>query len=93
MLDLNIFREEINEFLQSSIDGFMTNHGSPTAIGVYTCPQSGWMSGNFNISRSLEEVGFNCPDFEFVEFTAGATYAGERICTGTFPLSTERSGI
>lgn len=39
---------------------------SPPRLLAYT--KYGWISLNFNIEQTIEEVDYNCPDFEYVEF-------------------------
>lgn len=68
MIDLNKNKQEIIDFLNSSIDRFLKNNEKPNSIGVYCCPWAGWITTNFNISKNIAETENNCPDFEFVEF-------------------------
>lgn len=68
MVNFNDSSELIENFIQSSINKFILEEGTPTSVGVYCCPWSGWITTHFNINRTLEETDNNCPDFEFVEY-------------------------
>ena len=69
MIDLDKHSSIIEKFVQASIDKFKTEKNKgPVSIGIYCCPWAGWLTTNFNITRTLEETENNCPDFEFVEF-------------------------
>lgn len=68
MINLNIYTQEIKDFLTSSIERFQKENERPNSIGVYCCPWSGWLTTNFNINKDITETENNCPDFEVVEF-------------------------
>jgi hypothetical protein len=68
MIVLNQYENRIKSFIETSIKRFNEAHGQFSAIGIYCCPWSGWISTNFNLHKSIEESYTNCPDFEFVEF-------------------------
>lgn len=68
MVDLNKKTKDIKEFFNSSINRFQEENRRPSAIGVYCCPWSGWITINFNITKKIVDTENNCPDFEFVEF-------------------------
>ena len=67
MVVLDNYKSKIDEFIVESAQKFETLHGNPNSIGIYCCPWSGWLTINFNLNKSLQETGDNCPDFEFVE--------------------------
>lgn len=69
MLNLDNYISKIENFIQASIQKFQSEHQNPTSIGIYCCLSAGWLTMNFNISRTVSETQNNCPDFEFVEFT------------------------
>ena len=68
MVDLNKKTKDIKEFFNSSINRFQEENRRPSAIGIYCCPWSGWITINFNITKKIVDTENNCPDFEFVEF-------------------------
>ena len=68
MIELEKYNDEIERFIRESIKRFENEIREPSSIGIYCCPWSGWISMNFNVTKTLEETGMNCPDFEFVEF-------------------------
>ncbi len=68
MLILDNYSEQIESFITASIAKFMSENGLPSSIGVYCCPWAGWMTTNFNLVKTAGETGYNCPDYEFVEF-------------------------
>ncbi len=68
MLFLDSYNDKIEKFILECIQNFKAQHGDPNSIGIYCCPWSGWLTTNFNITKSLEETKNNCPDFEFAEF-------------------------
>lgn len=68
MVNFNDSSELIENFIQSSINKFILEEGTPSSVGVYCCPWAGWITTNFNINSTLEETENNCPDFEFVEY-------------------------
>jgi hypothetical protein len=61
--------EIITNFILDSIEKFKNHNGEFTSLGIYCCPTYNWITTCFNIDRSLEDAFYNCPDFEFVEFT------------------------
>lgn len=68
MIDLNHSDKRIKEFINNSILKFKEEHKEPNSIGVYCCPWSGWLTTNYNLTKTIEETDNNCPDFEYVEF-------------------------
>lgn len=68
MVVLDNYKEKISDFIFESVDKFTVQHGDPSSVGIYCCPWSGWVSVNFNRSKSFEETNQNCPDFEYVEY-------------------------
>lgn len=60
---------QIENFIQNSIQKFQLENGKPSSIGIYCCPWAGWLTINYNISKSIDETYMNCPDFEVVEFS------------------------
>ena len=68
MIDLKENIKIVEEFISKNISKFQKENGTPKTIGIYSHPVYGWVSINFNKTKTLEEVGSNCPDFEFPEF-------------------------
>jgi hypothetical protein len=68
-IQLNKDTTRIKEFITKAIYNFEKQHGNPKSIGVYSCPWAGWITMNFNLTKKLEEADWNCPDFEFVEYS------------------------
>jgi hypothetical protein len=68
MLELEPYKIQITEFITDSINRFIAENGPPSSIGIYCCPWAGWLTINFNKSKTLTQTKNNCPDFEFVEF-------------------------
>ncbi len=68
MVDINNYFSQIEEFIQNSVEKFITENGNPNSIGVYCCPWAGWLTTNFNLVKTINETQNNCPDFEFVEY-------------------------
>lgn len=68
MVKLDNSKDMIKEFIVKSTQRFLTENEHPNSIGIYCCPWSGWITTNFNISRSLSETENIYPDFEFVEY-------------------------
>lgn len=68
MLELKNDINNIQQFIIAGLEKFTSEVNGPSVMGVYCCPWSGWISLNFNISRSLNGEDYNCLDFEFVEF-------------------------
>lgn len=68
MTDLDNTTGKIKAFLNASILKFQSENNTPSSIGVYCCPWSGWISMHFNATKKLDETKNNCLDFEFVEF-------------------------
>ena len=68
IIQLDKYTKSIKEFIVKVICDFEKKYGAPQSIGIYSCPWSGWISMNFNLTKQLEEVYYNCPDFEFVEY-------------------------
>lgn len=68
MIDLRRDVAQIEGFLRKGINRFRLEYEPPKAIGIYSSPKYGWISLNFNIEQTIEEVDYNCPDFEYVEF-------------------------
>ena len=68
MVILDQYESQIERFIQSSVERFKMEIGSPSSVGIYCCPWAGWLTSNFNLSKTLQEAYSNCPDFEFVEF-------------------------
>lgn len=69
MINLEDYTQSIQEFITSSRINFLKEYGRPNSIGIYCCPWAGWISTNFNTMKTLEDVHYNCPNFEFVEFS------------------------
>ena len=69
MLKLKEFNQRIVTGIKQAISAFSQEHKEPKAIGIYSCPSSGWVSINFNKKKNISQVDSNCPDFEFVEFS------------------------
>jgi|GEM_PF-1481543 len=67
MIDIRKDISKIKAFIKSGIMDFEKSKGTPSAVGVYSCPEYGWVSLNFNKVKTIEEASSNCPDFEFVE--------------------------
>jgi hypothetical protein len=68
MVNLNDNSSEIKAFILDGIAKFDRQEGDANSVGIYACPWGGWISLNFNKSKTLESTFNNCPDFEFVEF-------------------------
>ncbi|RYX82638.1 hypothetical protein EON73_04205 [bacterium] len=68
MVILDDYLSQIDNFILTSIEKFTSENKPPSSIGIYCCPWAGWLTTNFNTSKTLEETENNCPDFEFVEF-------------------------
>ena len=68
MINLDDNVKDIEKFIQNSIEKFCVKKGIPTSIGIYCCPSSGWISTNFNLTKTLLETENNCADFQYVEF-------------------------
>jgi hypothetical protein len=68
MIDLENSEENIRKFIVDSIESFKIQNGKFTSIGVYCCPWMGWISMCFNVDKPLSATGYNCPDFDVVEF-------------------------
>ncbi|MDP9079672.1 MAG: hypothetical protein M3O71_19770 [Bacteroidota bacterium] len=68
MVELINDREPITQFIIEGLEKFVVEVGKPSIMGIYCCPWSGWITLNFNVTFSLEEQNYSCPDFEFVEF-------------------------
>ena len=68
MIILEDYNVNIHKFISEAVEDFKTLHGNPDSIGIYCCPWAGWISINFNLTKSIQEAHHNCPDFEFVEF-------------------------
>lgn len=69
MIDIDKHSSIIEKFIKASIEKFkIETNENPQSIGIYCCPWAGWLTTNFNINKTLDETGNNCPDFEFVEF-------------------------
>lgn len=68
ILNLDLLKKTIFKMVQDSINKFEIEKGIPNSVGIYCCPRGGWISINFNISKTIEQTLFNCPDFEFLEF-------------------------
>lgn len=68
MLNLDHDLQKIEDFIQDSIQKFQTESGQPSSIGIYCCPWAGWLTTNFNLSKTLEETQNNCPDFQVVAY-------------------------
>jgi hypothetical protein len=68
MLYLDTYSNQVEEFIQNSIEIFQAENGIPNSIGIYCCPWAGWLSLNFNLDKTLSETDNNCPEFQFVEF-------------------------
>lgn len=68
MVILDNYSEQIEDFIATSIMKFISENSLPASIGIYCCPWAGWMTTNFNLVKTAGEAGYNCPDFEFVEF-------------------------
>ena len=68
MINLKDNFSTIETFISKNISKFKQENGTPKTIGIYSHPVYGWVSINFNKTKTLEETESNCPDFEFVEF-------------------------
>jgi len=68
MVELKNDIEKINQFIIAGLEKFTEEVSIPSVMGIYCCPWMGWISLNFNITHSLNEEDYYCPDFEFVEF-------------------------
>jgi len=68
MVDLNDYANEIAEFITSSALSFKQEAGTFNSLGVYCCPWAAWITTNFNKTKTLEEAGHNCSDFEIVGY-------------------------
>ena len=68
MLILDNYKDKIEDFISMSIEKFKVENGEPSSVGIYCCPWAGWLTTNFNSSKTIEETHSNCPDFEFVAF-------------------------
>jgi hypothetical protein len=68
MITLEDSKEKITNFIIDSIEAFKIQNGKFTSIGVYCCPWMGWISMCFNVDKALSATGYNCPDFDVVEF-------------------------
>jgi hypothetical protein len=68
MIELNDYNYSITTFLISSLEKFNPENNQRITLGIYCCPWSGWITTNFNLTKTLEGDELNCPDFEFVEF-------------------------
>lgn len=68
MVELKNDSDKIKQFIIAGLEKFTKDVSTPTAMGVYCCPWSGWISLNFNITHSFKQEDYSCPDFEFVEF-------------------------
>ena len=69
MTNLQDETEKIEQFVLQGLQNFVSDKGAPTVMGIYSCPMDGWISLNFNKAKSLEQTFYNCPDFEFVEYS------------------------
>ncbi|HEX8549821.1 MAG TPA: hypothetical protein VF691_22865 [Cytophagaceae bacterium] len=69
MTNLQDDAEKIEQFVLEGFNKFFTENGAPTVMGIYCCPSSGWISLNFNKEKTLEQTFYNCPDFEYVEYS------------------------
>jgi hypothetical protein len=69
MINLKSDFEVIQAFILDGVSHFINEKGQPESIGVYSSPNNGWVSLNFNLDSSIEATGYNCPDFEFVEYS------------------------
>ena len=68
MINLKENKKPLEEFISDNILKFKQENGTPKTIGIYSHPVYGWVSINFNKTKTLEETETNCPDFEFPEF-------------------------
>lgn len=66
MIVLSDYKDQMNQFVVSSLSKFTSEHYRPYVIGAYSCPAYGWTTLNFNITHDAPFD--NCPDFEFVEY-------------------------
>lgn len=69
MIDLKQNIAPIQNFILKEITKFKIEHGTPKSIGIYSCPNYGWVSLNFNVNKTVTETFNNCPDFDYVEFS------------------------
>lgn len=68
MVELKNDYKTIQQFIINGLENFVKDVNTPSIMGIYCCPRSGWISLNFNIGHNLNEEDYYCPDFEFVEF-------------------------
>jgi len=68
MTILDEYTIQIENFISDSIRKFINENSQLASIGIYCCPWAGWLTTNFNVSKTAEETGYNCPDFEFTGF-------------------------
>jgi hypothetical protein len=74
MTNLQDDAEKIEQFVLAGSQNFFDEHGAPIIMGIYCCPSSGWISLNFNKGKTLEQTFYNCPDFEYVEYSLIGLY-------------------
>ncbi len=53
MTNLDNTTGKIKAFLNASILKFQSENNTPSSIGVYCCPWSGWISMHFNATKNL----------------------------------------
>lgn len=70
MITLDDFKPKIIKFLDKGLARFAKKHSKeiPTAIGLYSCPWSGWVAVCINTGDTPDQYEANCPDFKFVNF-------------------------
>lgn len=68
MIKLSDFDSRIINGIDESIQKYLGQHGSFSALGIYSCPWSGWVSICFNRTKTISDAEENCPDFEDVEY-------------------------
>ena len=68
MIDLRKDIKKIKSFIEKGTDLLTKTNQEPKVVGIYSSPNYGWISLNFNSTKALEDSSLNCPDFEFVEF-------------------------
>lgn len=92
MVDLRVDYNEVRNFLNEGIERFVNLKGESKAIGIYSNPNNGWVSLNFNLTKTIEDCYENCPDFEFVEFDLFESISWESEYENEFPQVIDFNG-